>query len=174
MNIMGIDPGPRRTGVAVYGTHGVIEVSVWELEEDFCRACADFRARIEKCMLRLDVGMLAVEDTILEGKYFVPNVKVFGMGCVARSLCASVLVQFYTPKEWMSAIVGQAPQVSGFGWTSALWKRTVRGAIGLRLKEMGIDGERLLGEDEGNHKADALGVALYAGDRLHIQQYVRH
>lgn len=171
-NILGVDPGPRHTGMAVHNRSGFLLADVWELDEDWSRACSQFRARLEEAMERYNTELIAVEDTLIEGRYFTPNVRVLGLGSIVRSLCDKVLVQAYQPLEWMKAITGETPRNFGFAWTSPMWKRTVRDAVLLRLKEMGVDGKQLLGEDPGNHRADAMGIALYASDKARMQQHM--
>ena len=163
--IVGVDVGPVHSAAAVLDEHAIWHLGPLTLNDDHTLACAQFRAQLLRLVRRFQSGRMVVEGFEWHGKVTHVEPRLHELIGVARSLSSVVLVDVVWPNVWQEAIVGHRASGMNHGWSTGSWKREVRQAVLLQLKARGIPrGEEWIGDDPGNHKADAVGIALYGAD----------
>jgi hypothetical protein len=164
--ICGIDVGVTHHGVAVVDT-AVRAVQVVRTGRE-TSACALLVGTVLELIDAFRVTAVAVEDyhgrrifTRAERPILLHTGALLSLEYVRPGL----LVLTVPIQAWQDGIVSERPVPRRDGGTAGLWKQTVRRRVELQLQARGLRWEDPTG-DPGGHKADAVGIALYAQDLL--------
>ena len=162
--VLGVDPGKRNTGLAVLREREILLQEVLVLPSELTQACAILHIVLNKHITTHHVTCLAFEEFGWEGHATSVSAATLNLTGVIRSCAAIVPVLAFRAVRWQTAITGQAPPPIA-GRPAGEWKRIIQRAVCLHL---GLNPEEW-GEDEGSHKSDAVGIALYAQGLTKLQ-----
>ena len=167
--VLGVDPGKRNTGLAVLREREILLQEVLELPSDLTQACAILRIVLARHIATYHVTRLAFEEFGWEGHATSVSAATLALTGVIRSCAALVPVLAFRAVRWQTAITGQAPPPIA-GRPAGEWKRIILRSVCLHL---GLNPEEW-GEDEGFHKSDAVGIALYAQGLIKLELAIDH
>jgi Holliday junction resolvasome RuvABC endonuclease subunit len=172
--VLGCDPGDRNTAFGVMGDGVILHSSLlYRASTPWDAYCVTFQDEMTRLLKIYAVNMVAVESFVWYGEYAKVEPPIRELIGITRTFSRTIPVEVIEAKVWSQAITGTKP-AKGTGFDrNRLWKSAIRAALSRRLQLMDIDLDAVVGKDHGNHRTDALALALFCQDWAHIHSHER-
>jgi hypothetical protein len=172
--VLGCDPGEKNVGLAVLGDQEILHSSLlYRGKTSWDQFCVQFQDEMTRLVKTYTVDLIATEAFSWYGEYAKVEPPIRELIGITRTFSRTIPVQVIEAKVWSQAITGTKP-AKGYGFDrQRLWKSAIRAALTRRLELMGIDLTEVVGKDDGNHRVDAISLALFAQDCAYVHSHER-